>query len=70
MAGFWVEFFIKNFSQEHSVFWYHLIICCVVGIPSLAVMTVILELTGVQGFYGLIHDRMKKIFKNHNPIDT
>ncbi len=63
-------FFIKNFSQEHSVFWYHLIICCVVGIPSLAVMTVILELTGVQGFYGLIHDRMKKIFKNHNPIDT
>jgi putative peptidoglycan lipid II flippase len=63
-------FFIKNYIQNQSVFWYHFLICCVAGIPPLIVMTVILELTGVQGFYGVIRDRMKKFFKHRNPSDA
>ncbi|RPI75269.1 MAG: murein biosynthesis integral membrane protein MurJ [Desulfobacteraceae bacterium] len=63
-------FILKNDIQIQSVFWYHLFICCTAGIPPLIVMTAILELTGVQGFYGVIRDRMKKILKKRNPSDA
>jgi putative peptidoglycan lipid II flippase len=60
-------FFLKIYSQDQSVFWYHLLICCVGGIPSLIVMAVILELTGVQNFYTLVQNQALGLFKKLKP---